>query len=255
MNERSWKDKVALVTGGGSGIGRASCLAFARVGAAVMVSDIETVHGLETVRLVEQAGGRALFVRADVSVPSEAQSMVAATVAGFGRLDCAFNNAGIAGARGTVADYEDAAWERVIAVNLVGVRLCMKHELKQMLIQGSGAIVNNASILGTVGFAGASAYVAAKHGVLGLTKAAALEYGTSGIRVNAVCPGFIETPMLEDAGFTTDPAVRASIEALHPMNRLGRPEEVADVAVWLCGPEASFITGHPLLIDGGYIAR
>jgi len=255
MNERSWKDRVALVTGGGSGIGRAACLAFARVGAAVMVSDVEAGHGSETVRLVEQAGGRARFVRADVSIAGEVEAMVAATVAAFGRLDCAFNNAGIAGARGTVAEYEDAAWERVIAVNLVGVRLCMKHELKQMLAQGSGAIVNNASILGTVGFAGASAYVAAKHGVLGLTKTAALEYATSDIRVNAVCPGFIATPMLDDAGLTTDPAVLESIANLHPMKRLGRSEEVADAVVWLCGPEASFITGHPLLIDGGYIAR
>ena len=255
MNERSWKDRVALVTGGGSGIGRAACLAFARVGAAVMVSDVEAGHGSETVRLVEQAGGRARFVRADVSIAGEVEAMVAATVAAFGRLDCAFNNAGIAGARGTVAEYEDVAWERVIAVNLVGVRLCMKHELKQMLAQGSGAIVNNASILGTVGFAGASAYVAAKHGVLGLTKTAALEYATSDIRVNAVCPGFIATPMLDDAGLTTDPAVLESIANLHPMKRLGRSEEVADAVVWLCGPEASFITGHPLLIDGGYIAR
>ena len=255
MNGWNWKDKVALVTGGGSGIGRAACLAFAKAGAAVMVSDVEAAHGLETVRLVEQAGGRALFVRADVSVASEVEAMVAATVAGFGRLDCAFNNAGIAGAHATVADYDDAAWERVIAVNLVGVRLCMKHELRQMLKQGSGAIVNNASILGTVGFADASAYVAAKHGVLGLTKTAALEYGTSGIRINAVCPGFIATPMLDDAGITTDPAVREMIANLHAMKRLGRSEEVADATVWLCGPEASFITGHPLLIDGGYVAR
>jgi NAD(P)-dependent dehydrogenase (short-subunit alcohol dehydrogenase family) len=255
MNDWKWNQKVALVTGGGSGIGRATCVAFARAGAAVMVSDVDARHGLETVRLIEAAGDRARFVRADVSVASEVEAMVAATLAAYGRLDCAFNNAGIIGAHATVGDYAVEDWERVIAINLVGAWLCMKHELKPMLAQGSGAIVNNASILGTVGFADASAYVASKHGMLGLTKTAAIEYGTSGIRINAVCPGFIDTPLLDDAGITNDPALEERIAKMHPMNRLGRPEEVADAVVWLCGPGSSFVTGHPLLVDGGYVAR
>ena len=153
------------------------------------------------------------------------------------------------------ADYSDEAWDGVIAVNLTGVRLCMKHEIRQMLKHGGGAFVNNASILGVVGFANASAYAAAKHGVLGLTKAAALEYAASYIRINAVCPAFIETPMLHRAGLTTDPRKREAIERLHPLGRLGRPEEVAAAAVWLCSPEASFITDHPLLVDGGYVIQ
>ena len=255
MQPGPMQGKVALVTGAGSGIGRAAALMFAREGAGVLVSDVDDAHGAETVQLVQQAGGAAAYAHADVSRDADCQAMVEAAVARFGRLDFAFNNAGISGMRATVADYPDAQWDKVIAVNLIGVRLCMKHELRQMLAQGGGAIVNNASILGTVGFDTASAYVAAKHGLLGLTRAAAIEYATSGIRVNAVCPGFIETPMLDQAGITTDPAVRHAIEDLHPMKRLGRSEEVASAAVWLCSDGASFVTGHPLLVDGGYVAR
>jgi NAD(P)-dependent dehydrogenase (short-subunit alcohol dehydrogenase family) len=180
---------------------------------------------------------------------------VEAAVDVYGCLDMAFNNAGIEGTRATTADYPDEEWDRVIAVNLTGVRLCMKYEIAQMLDQHGGAIVNNASILGVVGFANSSAYTAAKHGVLGLTRAAALEYADSHIRINAVCPAFIDTPMLHRAGFLGDSAKREAIERLHPLGRLGRPEEVAAAAVWLCSPEASFITGHPLLVDGGYVIQ
>ena len=266
MNERSWKDKVALVTGGGSGIGRAACLAFARVGATVMVSDVESAHGLETVRLVEQAGGRALFVPADVSVASEVEAMVAATLAAFGRLDCAFNNAGIAGARSTVADYEDAAWEHVIAVNLFGVRLCMKHELKQMLIQGSGAIVNNASILGTVGFAAASAYVAAKHGVVGLTRQMAVVYSSRGVTINAVCPGPIVTNLRRHSQEILGPDIpdmsgrgiavsEEQVRAVVPAGRRGTVEDIASAVCYLASDEAGYITGHSMVVDGGWRAK
>ena len=247
--------QVALVTGAGSGIGRAACISFGRAGARVVVSDVNADDGARTVKRLTDAGHEAIFVRADVSNPTDVQNLIAATVSAYGCLDMAFNNAGIEGEQHATADYPDAVWDRVIAVNLTGVRLCMKHEIAQMLKQGGGAIVNNASILGVVGFATASAYVAAKHGVLGLTKAAALEYAASHIRINAVCPGFIETPMLARAGLTTDPAKLEMIANLHPLKRLGRAEEVAAAAVWLCSPEASFITGHPLLVDGGYVIQ
>jgi NAD(P)-dependent dehydrogenase (short-subunit alcohol dehydrogenase family) len=170
-------------------------------------------------------------------------------------LDYAFNNAGIEGEQATTADYPVSEWERLISINLTGVWLSMKYEIPQMLKNGSGAIVNMSSILGTVGFANACAYVTAKHGVIGLTKTAALEYATQGIRVNAVCPAFIETPMLERWGLLTDPEIRAQLVSLHPLQRLGEPEEVADVVLWLCSEEASFVTGHAMLIDGGYVAQ
>jgi len=243
--------EVALVTGGGSGIGWAACKAFARAGARVVVSDIDEDAGTRVVKRLTGCGRESIFVQADVSKATDVEHLIDVAVGAYGSLDIAFNNAGIQGELAPMADYSDEAWDRVIAVNLTGVRLCMKFEIKEMLKHHGGAIVNNASILGVVGFANASAYTAAKHGVLGLTKAAALEYASSHIRVNAVCPAFIETPMLARAGLTTDPARRAAIESLHPLRRLGQPDEVAAAAVWLCSPEASFITGHPLLVDGG----
>ncbi|MBI4301201.1 MAG: SDR family oxidoreductase [Chloroflexi bacterium] len=248
--------KVAVVTGGSSGIGRATALAFAREGAKVIVGDVATEASGETVRLIKGAGGEATFVRCDVSQAADVQAMVNIAVTAYGRLDCAFNNAGIEGAQATTADYPEEVWNRVISINLTGVWLCLKYEIAQMLKQdGGGAIVNNASILGTVGFPGAVAYTAAKHGVLGLTKVAALEYSAQGIRVNAVCPGFILTPMLERAGLTTNRELLDKIVSLHPIGRLGKPEEIAEAVIWLCSDAASFVTGHPMLVDGGYIAQ
>jgi len=247
------KGKVALITGAATGIGRATALAFGRVGARVVVTDVVPA-GEETAAAIRNDGGDALFLRCDVSNPEQVAAAVAEAVRRYGRLDCAFNNAGIEGTQAPLGDYPLEVWNRVLAVNLTGVMLCMKSEIAAMTAGGGGAIVNNASILGQVGFATAGAYVAAKHGVIGLTQTAALEYADKKIRVNAVCPGFIETPMLERAGLTTNKDVRAAIEGLHPIGRLGRPEEVAEAVLWLCSPRASFITGHPLFVDGGYVA-
>ncbi|HXJ19986.1 MAG TPA: SDR family oxidoreductase [Polyangia bacterium] len=246
--------KVALVTGAATGIGRATALAFGRARARVVVTDVAPA-GEETAAVIREDGGDAQFLRCDVSNPDQVAAAVAEVVRRYGRLDCAFNNAGIEGTQALLGDYPIEVWNHVLAVNLTGVMLCMKSEIAAMAPRGGGAIVNNASILGQVGFATACAYVAAKHGVIGLTRTAALEYADKGIRVNAVCPGFIETPMLERAGLTTNIEARASLEALHPIRRLGRPEEIADAVLWLCSPRASFVTGHPLFVDGGYVAR
>lgn len=254
MSQRMLENNVALVTGAAMGIGEATALAFAKEGAKVVVSDTSP-KGEELVARIRKEGGDARFIAADVSKPSEVKALIEGAVKAFGRLDIAFNNAGIGGEQAPTADMTEGGWEKTLSVNLSGVFYCMKYELAQMLQQGGGAIVNNASILGTVGFAGAAAYVAAKHGVLGLTKTAALEYATKGIRVNAVCPGFIETPMLSAAGLLQNKDARAMLEGLHALNRLGQPDEVAQAVVFLASERASFITGHPLLVDGGYVAR
>ena len=245
--------KVALVTGAASGIGRATALAFARAGARTIVSDVSPA-GEETVAAIRAADGDAVFVRCDVADAAQVANLVAATQRAYGRLDCAFNNAGIEGVLAPTADYPDELWQRVLAVNLTGVWQCMKHELRVMQDKG-GAIVNNASILGVVGFANTAAYTAAKHGVLGLTKVAALEYAARKVRVNAVCPAFIETPMLGRAGLLDKPEVEQQLVGLHPVRRLGHPEEVADAVLWLSSDGASFVTGHPLLVDGGFVAQ
>jgi len=251
---RELEGQIALVTGGGNGIGRATALAFAREGARVVVSDVDGRGGEQTVVQIRAAGGTAQFAAADVSKEQDVIGLIEGTLKSYGRLDVAFNNAGISGAQGPVSSLTEAQWTQVLSVNLTGVFLCMKHELLQMERQASGSIVNNASILGTVGFAGAAAYTAAKHGVLGLTKVAAIEYATKGIRVNAVCPGFIATPMLERAGLLSDDAVRKSLESMHAMKRLGTSEEVAEAVVFLASPRSSFVTGHPLLVDGGFVS-
>lgn len=245
--------KVTLVTGASSGIGRAIALAYAREGAKVVVSDVNVAGGEETVSLVRQQGGDALFVPADVSRAEDCQRLVERTVAHYGRLDAACNNAGIGGELGPTADYTDEAWQQVIGVNLSGVFYCMKHQIHAMLRHGGGTIVNMASILGQVGFAGAPAYVAAKHGVVGLTKTAALEYSAHGLRINAVGPAFIHTPMI--AGLESDPATQQQLVSLHAVGRLGQPEEVAELVVWLSSDRASFVTGAYYAVDGGYLAR
>lgn len=251
----TFEGKVALVTGGAMGIGKATALAFAREGARVVISDVNPGEGEQAVAEVRRAGGQALFIPCDVSKAADVAALVTGTVRAFGRLDAAFNNAGIGGLSSPVADYADADWDRVMGVNLRGVYLCLKQELKQMVALGGGAIVNNASILGTVAYPNACAYVAAKHGVLGLTRAAALEYATRGIRINAVCPGFIKTPLLASAGIVEGTPLGDQVAALHPVKRLGQAEEVASAVLWLCSPGASFVTGHPLLVDGGYVAQ
>ncbi|MFN3458078.1 MAG: SDR family NAD(P)-dependent oxidoreductase [Novosphingobium sp.] len=242
--------KVALVTGAGGGIGRAAAEVFARSGASVMVSDVNEAGGAETVALIEAAGGKAAFVRCDVSKADEVKAMVAATVEKFGGLDCAFNNAGIN--RITDDQYDDAIWERDIAINLSGVMRCMREEAAVMLQNGGGAIVNTASINGLVGNGGQPAYTAAKHGVVGLARHGALRWAKAGIRVNAVCPGVIETPMT--APLVQNPEIKALMDSMTPMGRMGSAGEIAEAVVWLCSPAASFVTGHAMVVDGGATA-
>ena len=247
----SLKGKVALVTGGSSGIGRATALAFAREGAKVVIADVDVEGGHETVRMVKEASGESTFVKTDVSKAAEVEALIAQTVQGYGRLDCAFNNAGIAGATASTADYTEGDWDSVIAINLKSVWLCMKYEIPQMLGQGGGAIVNASSINGLIGNAGKCGYDASKHGVIGLTKTAAIEYARAGIRANAVCPGVIRTPM----AYRSPRFDEAKWPGLQPIGRLGMPEEVAEAVVWLCSDVASFVTGHSMLVDGGYVAQ
>jgi NAD(P)-dependent dehydrogenase (short-subunit alcohol dehydrogenase family) len=251
----SLTDKVALVTGGASGLGRATALLFAREGARVAVADIDAAGTQETVRQIEEAGGTAMAVTADVTQATAVEAMVSQAVLTFGGLDCAFNNAGIEGSVGTTtADYIEDEWDRVINVDLKGVWLCMKYEITHMLKQGSGAIVNTSSVAGLVGLRGSSPYVAAKHGVVGMTKTAALEYAQQGIRVNAVCPGVFRTPLVERIIDRTPQRQQEYMNA-QPIGRLGEPEELAEAVVWLCSDAASFVTGHAFPVDGGFVAK
>src|SRR5215467_6354084 len=241
--------KVTLVTGGASGIGRATALTFAREGARLVIADTNEDGGQQTVHMITENGGETIFVRTDVSRAVEVQVLISKAVETYGRLDCAHNNAGIAGGvRALTADYPEERWQQVIAVNLTGVWFCMRYEIPQMLHQGGGVIVNTASVAGLIGGRGVAAYVASKHGVVGLTKTAALEYARQGIRVNCVCPGAIQTPMTERAW--SDPAWRARVVASEPVGRVGIPEEVAEAVVWLCSDAASFVTGHAMSVDG-----
>jgi NAD(P)-dependent dehydrogenase (short-subunit alcohol dehydrogenase family) len=246
--------KVALVTGASSGIGRATALAFAREGAKVVVADVTVEGGEETVAQVKKAGGEAIFVKTDVSKAVEVEALVAKAVATYGRLDCAHNNAGIAGNAKTIVDDTEDNWDRILAINLKGVWLCMKYEIAHMLKQGGGAIVNTASGAGLIGVRRGGAYVASKHGVVGLTKTAALEYAKAGIRVNCVCPGPIDTPMLQGIGGSNQVVIERMVAA-QPGGRLGKPAEIAEAAVWLCSDAASFVTGLPMPVDGGYTAQ
>ncbi|WP_428533384.1 glucose 1-dehydrogenase [Rhodopila sp.] len=247
--------KVALVTGGGNGIGREAALAFAREGARVAVADLEAEAAAETVSLINAGGGQAISLSADVTVSAQVQAMLQGAIAGYGRLDCAFNNAGIAGHQVDAAgqlthEWSEASFDRMIEVNLKGVWLCMKHEISLMLSAGGGAIVNTASIAGLIGLRTSSAYVAAKHGVIGLTKSAAVEYAEDNIRVNAVCPGYIVTRMTALHRQQRSEAVIART----PMRRFGEPREIAETVVWLCSDRASYVTGAAYEVDGGLTA-
>ncbi len=250
------ENKVVLVTGGGSGIGRASALAFADAGAKVVVSGRRETEGFETVALIKKNGGQGTFIQADVSKETDIERLVNETVATYGHLDAAFNNAGIEGEVGKQTHEQTVAnYRAVIDTNVLGVLLAMKYEVGAMLKNGGGAIVNNASVGGLIGFPGVSVYVASKHAVLGLTKSAALEYAKQGVRVNAVSPGGIETPMLNR--FTGGPGTQFfdRLAGMHPIGRLGRPEEIAEAVLWLCSDKASFVTGLSLTADGGWTAQ
>jgi NAD(P)-dependent dehydrogenase (short-subunit alcohol dehydrogenase family) len=244
--------KVALVTGAGGGIGRASALAFARHGANVAVIDVNDAAGRETVAMMAALeGGRGHYIHADVSVSADVQAMVAETVATFGHLDFAHNNAGVTGATHPVAEMPEDEWDRVMGIMLRGVFLGMKYEIPHILAAGGGAIVNTASGAGIVAYPEQSAYVTSKHGVIGLTKTAALEYGKHNIRINAVCPGTVWSPMVEAA--ITQPGLEAQLIALHPIGRIGTADEIANAVMWLCSDDASFMLGHSLSVDGGYV--
>ncbi len=242
--------KVALVTGASGGIGRAAALAFAHSGAAVLVSDVNAEGGAETVAMIEALGGKARFESCNVGDAAQVKAMVAAAVESFGRLDYAFNNAGINNMGAN--EYDDDVWARSLSVNLSGVMYCMREEAEVMLKQGGGAIVNTSSINGLTGNGAQPGYVATKHGVVGLTRHGALRWAQAGIRVNAVCPGVIETPMT--APLTANPEMKKVLDSMTPMGRMGKAEEIAAAVVWLCSDQASFVTGHPLVIDGGSTA-
>ncbi len=248
-------EKIALVTGAGSGIGRATSLVLAREGATIVVADVNADGGEETLSAIKDLGGDGMFVHADVSRAADVEALVEATVKAYGRLDCAYNNAGIEGyIGGRLHEYPEDTWDRLMDINVKGVWLCLKYEIPQMLKQGGGAIVNTASVAGLVGSRRLSAYSASKHAVVGLTKSAALEYATDGIRVNAVCPGIIDTPMMDRLVEGRDDYA-ASIPTRQPIGRKGTPEEIAEAVAWLCSDAASLVTGLAMSVDGAFTAQ
>jgi NAD(P)-dependent dehydrogenase (short-subunit alcohol dehydrogenase family) len=249
-----FKDKVAFVTGGASGIGRVASLALSKEGANVVVTDVSEKGGQETVHLIEQQGGKAVFVKADVTKTDEVQAAVETASKRFGRLDFALNNAGVDGVRARLADYPEEVWHQVLNINLTGVFLCMKHEIPLISKQNRGSIVNISSVAGVTGFPGHAAYTASKHGVVGLTRNAALDYAKVGIRVNAICPAYSRTPMV-DRMFAENPDFEAKLISRVPLRRLGTPEEIAQAVIYLFSEAASFITGHALMMDGGIMAE
>lgn len=261
-----FKDKVVLVTGGGGGIGRATALAFAGEGAQVIIADLSAAQGEDAVREVSSLGNRSLFIQADVSKPNEVKDLIRKVIDQFGRLDIAFNNAGIRGKWARTADLSEENWDRVIETNLKSAWLCMKYEIPEMLKYGGGAIVNMASVLGLSGFAKLPAYSASKHGIIGLTKSAAVEYAGKGVRINAVCPGYINTPLLQESPGGKEEktlkgvmkniqkkALYSILKKLEPSGRFGTPEEVAKTVLWLSSSDASFMTGQIITIDGGHL--
>lgn len=250
--EAPFKNKVALVTGGSFGIGRATAIAFAKKGAKLVIAD--WVEDYETINLIQALGAEAIFVKCDVSKATDVKVMIEKTIAAFGRLDYAFNNAGIEGTLAPVQDCSEENWDKTIGVNLKGIWLCMKYEIPEMLKQNKGVIVNTASVAGLVGFPGLPAYVASKHGIIGLTKTAALECAKLGIRVNAVCPGVIKTSMIDRLTGNKKEA-EEQFTGMEPIGRLGQPEEVANAVVWMCSDEASFVTGHAMAVDGGWTSQ
>jgi NAD(P)-dependent dehydrogenase (short-subunit alcohol dehydrogenase family) len=248
------KDRVALITGAASGIGRATALAVAREGSRVVVSDVQEPQGREVAEEIAKHGGEAIFVAADVSQAGDVENLVSSAIDRFGRLDYACNNAGIEGKSAPVDQVQESDWDKTIGINLTGVWLCMKYELKHMLEAGGGSIVNMASVAGVVGFQGGGAYTASKHGVVGLTRAAALDYAQNGIRINAICPGVVRTAMIQR--YTQgNPEAEAALVSMEPMGRMGKPEEIADSVIWLFSDESSFVTGQAIPIDGGLTSR
>ena len=247
--------KVALVTGSASGIGRATALAFAREGARTVVSDVDVAGGGETVGMIDSAGGEAIFVRADVTAEEEVAALLQATVAAYGQIDCAFNNAGLE-REYTRPDerFTEETFQSTVDTNLRGVWLCMKYEIEQMLEQGFGAIVNSSSIAGLVGIPRQPIYVASKHAVAGMTRSAAVEYADRGIRINAVAPGLVDTPLMERI-YASNPDMREEADSWQPIGRPGKPEEIAEAVVWLCSDRASYVVGHIMAVDGGFVAQ
>jgi len=251
---KSFAAKVVLIAGGASGIGRVAAGAFAEHGASVVVSDQAVAGGEETVRMITKAGGKSVFVKADVTQSPQVKALILEVARAYGRLDFALNNAGIDGARANTAEYPEAIWTDVMNVNLTGVFLCMKYEIPLMLRQAGGVIINLSSVAGVTGFPAHAAYTASKHGVIGLTKTAALEYAKQGLRVNALCPAYTRTPMIERI-VREKPDLEAKLQSRIPLGRLGTPEEIAAAAIYLCTDSASFITGHALVMDGGIMAE
>ena len=249
----SLSGKVAIVTGGSSGIGKATAIAFAREGAKVVVASRREKEGQETVKQVQSAGSEGFFIKTDVSKETDVSAMVEKTIATYGHLDYAFNNAGIEQIPTPLVEQTEETFDQIMEINVKGVWLCMKHQIPQMLVSGGGAIVNMSSIAGMIGASGLPIYVASKHAVLGLTKSVALEYAKEGIRINAVCPGMIETDLLDRVFANQE--VKERLIAMHPIGRVGKPEEIAEAVVWLCSDKASFVTGQSLPLDGGYVAQ
>ena len=250
--ENGFKNKVALITGGSFGIGRATAIAFAKKGTKIVIADWK--ENQETMDLIENSGGEAIFVKCDVSKSEDVKAMVEETINTFGQLDYAFNNAGIEGASAPTQDCTEENWDKTIGINLKGIWLCMKYEIPEMLKNRKGVIINCSSVAGLIGFQGLPAYVASKHGVIGLTKTAALENAPLGIRINAVCPGVIQTAMIDRLTGKTKEAIKQFTE-LEPVGRFGQPDEIANAVIWLCSDEASFVTGVAMPVDGGFVAQ